>query len=100
MYVIVKDFGFCRAYGICQVGEGLYLYLFDATKTQQQIVGGLGPDAGYFGERGTKCAFRTLVFVEGDGETVHLVLYLFQQVEDSVGGLELNHSYVFPFVVA
>jgi hypothetical protein len=40
---------------------------------------------------GAEGAFRAFVAVEGDGKAVHLVLYLFQQVEERVGGFEPYH---------
>ena len=84
-------FGFGGAYYFCEVGFGLEAHLFDAAEFQEQVAGGLITDAGDVGELGAEGAFRAFVAVEGDGKAVHLVLYLFQQVEERVGGLEPYH---------
>ena len=55
-------------------------------------MGGLLADAGDVGERGAEGAAAALVLVEGDGKAVHLVLYLLEQVEQLVGGLQLHHG--------
>ena len=83
--------GFGRADDFGQVGFGLEAHLFDAAEFQEQVAGGLVADAEYVGELGAEGAFTAFVLVEGDGKAVYLVLYLFQEVEEGVGGLESYH---------
>ena len=45
-----------------------------------------GPDARNGVEDGSKHALAAHGLMEGDGETVHFVLYLLEEVEERVGG--------------
>ena len=47
-------------------------------------------DAGDVGQRSTEGSLGTFVAVVGNGEAVDFVLYLFQQVEEWIGGLKLD----------
>ena len=74
-------------------------YLLDAAEAKQQLVGCFLSDAGDVGQRGAEGALRALLLVVGDGETMHLVLYLFQKVEQLVGGFESHDAYLPMLVV-
>ena len=94
MHVVVYNLGFGRTDGGGEVVEGLELDLFHGTETQEQLVGGFLTDAGDVGEGGAEGAFGAFVAVEGDGEAVHLVLDLLQEVEEGVGGFETYNFYL------
>ena len=79
--VFEDEFCFGRADGFGEVVEGLQAHLFDRAETQQQVAGSLFANAGDVGQLGLEGSFAALVAMEADGETVHLVLYLFKEVE-------------------
>ena len=88
--VIVNYCCFGGSDGIGEVGEGLELYLLDGAEAEKQVACAFGSDAGDVGEGGAEGAFGAFVAMEGYGETVYLVLNLFEEVEEGVGGFELN----------
>lgn len=90
--VVDDGFGFGGADDAGEVGFGLQAHLFDAAELEQEVAGGLFADAGDVGELRAEGAFAALVLVKGDGEAVHLVLNLFEEMEEGVGGLHSHHG--------
>lgn len=84
-------FGLGGTHHLGQVGFGLEFYFFDAAELEQEVAGGFLADAGDVGELGAEGAFAAFVLVERDGKAVNLILYLFEQVEERVGGFEPHH---------
>lgn len=90
--MIVYYCGFRGTYGVGEVGESLYLYLFDRSEAEEQVAGGFLADARDVGERGAEGSLGTFVAVESDGKAVDLILYLLKEVEEWVSGFELDNS--------
>lgn len=81
-------FGFGGSYDFGEVGLGLQFDFFEAAEFEQEVAGGFFPDTRNVGKLGAEGAFAALVFMEGDGEAVDLVLDLFEEMKKWVGRFE------------
>ena len=94
--VIVNYCCFGGSDGIGEVGEGLELYLLDGAEAEKQVACAFGSDAGDVGEGGAEGAFGAFVAMVGDGKAMDFVLDLLEEMEERVGGLELDDFYFSP----